>query len=86
MFDFNRMLNSGIADEAYYSKMSFERTVGFIKYIADESKISLDEFLLVVELKEGVFIGDTKDMAREFINAIAKHRFWERESSRKVPA
>lgn len=56
MFDFNRILNSGIADEAYHSKMSFERTVGFIKYLADESKLSLDEFLLVVELKEGVFI------------------------------
>jgi hypothetical protein len=50
------MLNSGIEDEAYHSKMSFERTVGFIKYLSDESKLSLDEYLLVVELKEGVFI------------------------------
>lgn len=72
MFDFNRLLNSqfGIADEAYLSKMGFERTVGFIKYLADESKLSLDEFLLIVELKEGVFIraqtaGWCEELARQ---------------------
>jgi hypothetical protein len=58
MLDFNDLLTShlGIADEAFLSKMSFERTVGFIKYLADELKLSLSENLLVVELKEGVFI------------------------------
>ena len=58
MSEFNRLLHSyfKIADEAYSSKMSFEKTTGFIKYLAEESKLSLAQSLLVVELKEGVFI------------------------------
>lgn len=36
---------------------------------------------------KGVIIGkDLKKLAKEFINAVAKHRFWERELPRKVPA
>jgi hypothetical protein len=69
MFDFNRILNAGIADEAYHSKMSFERTVGFIKYLADESKLSIDKYLLVVELKEGVFI---RTQSREWCEELTK--------------
>jgi catalase len=38
-------------------------------------------------LTEGIIIGnDTKKLAEQFINAIAQHRFWEREKPRKVPA
>ena len=36
--------------------------------------------------EEGVLIGTGKKLATDFINAIAQHRFWEREKPRKVPA
>lgn len=35
----------------------------------------------------GVLISaDTADLAKQFIGAVAQHRFWEREKTRKVPA
>lgn len=38
-------------------------------------------------LKEGIVIGDnTAKLSKQFIKAIAQHRFWEREKPRKVPA
>ncbi|MES2649272.1 MAG: catalase [Bacteroidota bacterium] len=38
-------------------------------------------------LMEGVIMGDDAvKLSREFIKAIAQHRFWEREKARKVPA
>jgi catalase len=38
-------------------------------------------------LINGVVIGDdAKNLARQFIMAIAQHRFWERETQRKIPA
>ena len=38
-------------------------------------------------MREGVIIGsDAGKLADQFINAIAQHRFWEREKPRKVPA
>ncbi|MET0636732.1 MAG: catalase [Chitinophagaceae bacterium] len=40
-----------------------------------------------VALREGVVIGDDPALlADSFINAIKKHRFWEREKARKIPA
>jgi len=37
--------------------------------------------------REGVIIGtDASKLAKQFIQAIAQHRFWEREKPRKVPA
>ena len=35
---------------------------------------------------EGIIIGDNKNFADKFIQAIAQHRFWDREKVRKVPA
>ena len=38
-------------------------------------------------LKEGIIIGDNPGkLAKQFISAIAQHRFWEREKPRKIPA
>ncbi|MCD0487877.1 catalase [Pedobacter sp. MC2016-14] len=38
-------------------------------------------------LKEGIVIGDhAGKLAKQFITAIAQHRFWEREVPRKIPA
>ncbi|RZL96901.1 MAG: catalase HPII, partial [Pedobacter sp.] len=38
-------------------------------------------------LKEGVVIGsDAGQLAKQFIKAIAQHRFWDREKPRQVPA
>ena len=38
------------------------------------------------KIEDGVIIGTGKKLATDFINAIAQHRFWEREKPRKVPA
>ncbi len=35
---------------------------------------------------EGIIIGDIKTLTDQFIQAIAQHRFWDREKARKVPA
>lgn len=35
---------------------------------------------------EGIIIGANKNFASGFINALAKHRFWDREKIRKIPA
>lgn len=45
-------------DEVYLSDASFDNTVGFLKFIAadPEEGLSLDNDILVFELKEGVFI------------------------------
>ena len=38
-------------------------------------------------MREGVIIGsDAGQLAKQFISAIAQHRFWEREKPRKIPA
>ena len=38
-------------------------------------------------MREGVIIGnDAGKLAKQFISAIAQHRFWEREKPRKIPA
>jgi len=38
-------------------------------------------------MREGVIIGtDAGNVAKQFIGAIAQHRFWEREKPRKIPA
>lgn len=38
------------------------------------------------KMEDGVLLGDKKNLSSDFINAIAQHRFWEREKPRKVPA
>jgi catalase len=41
----------------------------------------------VAASEQGVIIGDTANKTgKQFVNAIAMHRFWEREALRKVPA
>ena len=38
-------------------------------------------------LTEGIVVGDdTENLAKQFIAAIAQHRFWDREKPRKIPA
>lgn len=37
-------------------------------------------------LKKGLVIGDSGTVAKQFVKAIAQHRFWEEEKARKVPA
>ncbi len=45
------------------------------------------EFSAETVLDEGIIVDkDANSLAGKFIKAIAKHRFWEREKSRKVPA
>ncbi|MDF2437467.1 MAG: katE [Bacteroidota bacterium] len=40
------------------------------------------------DIEQGVITNDDNrsKLAKDFINAVAKHRFWERETARKVPA
>ena len=35
---------------------------------------------------EGIIVGDIKAFTKQFIQAIAQHRFWDRENARNVPA
>ena len=37
-------------------------------------------------LKEGVIIGKDNELTDLFVKALGKHRFWEREKARKIPA
>lgn len=51
------------------------------------SKKLPDDFSDVSVLTEGIIVSnDTAKLAKQFIAAIAQHRFWERELPRKVPA
>ncbi|RZK70974.1 MAG: catalase, partial [Pedobacter sp.] len=51
------------------------------------SKKLPEEFTDEIVMREGVVVGnDSEKLAKQFINAIAQHRFWEREKPRKVPA
>lgn len=51
------------------------------------SKKLPEDFSDETVLKEGIVIGaDVNKLARQFIKAIAQHRFWEREKPRQVPA
>ncbi len=46
-----------------------------------------DDFSDETVLREGIVVGEGGgDLARQFIAAIAQHRFWEREPARKIPA
>lgn len=56
---------------------------------ADEgAKQVIDEtYFAALANEDGLFIGNnTKDLAANFIKAIAQHRFWDREKARKLPA
>ncbi len=37
-------------------------------------------------MKKGLVIGDSGTVAKQFVKAIAQHRFWDEEKARKVPA
>ncbi|WP_432710346.1 catalase [Pedobacter sp.] len=51
------------------------------------SKKLPDDFSDVSVLTEGIIVSDdTAKLTKQFITAIAQHRFWERELPRKVPA
>jgi catalase len=43
-------------------------------------------FAKKMELDEGVLIGKTNAIGKDFVGAIAQHRFWSREKPRKIPA
>jgi catalase len=43
-------------------------------------------FIDIASSDEGVVLENNAGFAKAFINAIAQHRFWEREMARKVPA
>lgn len=57
---------------------------------ADEQAMQVLEatyFSKKVEIDEGVLVNsNAADLAAEFINAVKKHRFWDREKPRKIPA
>jgi catalase len=54
---------------------------------ADAQAVLDSTYFAAVAKEEGIIIeGDSKLLADKFIKAIAKHRFWDREKVRKVPA
>jgi hypothetical protein len=60
-------------DEAYTSDASFDQTVGFLKYYANdvEDGLSVTDDILVFELKEGVFIRAKNKRWCEALTALA---------------
>lgn len=75
------------ADAVHFLNQAFKHCKAIA---ADQDSMQVLEatyFSKKIESDEGVLIGsDAKKLAEEFINAIKKHRFWEREKPRKVPA
>lgn len=61
-------------DEVYVSDTTYENTVGFLKFLASdhEESLPLTEDVLVVELKEGVFIKATNSQWCETLSALAE--------------
>lgn len=61
-------------DEAYLSEASFETTVGFLKYMANdlEEDLSLQDEILVFQLKEGVFVRSRNTHWSEALTKLAK--------------
>lgn len=61
-------------DEAYTSDASFSKTVGFLKYLANDSDdtLSITDEILVFVLKEGVFIRSKNTAWSEALTALAK--------------
>ncbi|RZJ82046.1 MAG: catalase [Flavobacterium sp.] len=53
-----------------------------------DAKIVIDKtYFTALANEDGLIIGNNiKDLAANFIKAIAQHRFWDREKARKVPA
>jgi len=61
------------------AKQVLEETYFYNKIVDDDSTESA--------IADGIVIGNSnKKFCNQFIKAIAQHRFWEREVSRKVPA
>jgi hypothetical protein len=56
MNDFSQFLQ--FTDEVFTTETSYDKTVGFIKFLAadPDENLSLTDEILVMELKEGVFI------------------------------
>jgi len=53
---------------------------------ADNSSALLDKTQLKGAKDPGLLIGSKGNLVKDFITAIAKHRVWERENARKIPA
>lgn len=59
-------------DEAYTTDASFETVTGFLKYLANDSedKLSVNDEILVFELKEGVFVRSRNTKWSETLTAL----------------
>jgi hypothetical protein len=62
-------------DEAYTSDAPFDKTVGFLKYMASdlEEDLSMTDEILVIELREGVFIRAKNTRWCEALTALANN-------------
>ncbi len=62
-------------DEAYTSDAPFDTTVGFLKFMANdpEEDLSLTDEILVIELKEGVFIRAKNTRWCEALTSLAQN-------------
>lgn len=61
-------------DEVYTSDTTFDNTVGFLKFLAadPEENLSLEDEILVFELKEGVFIRTQNRAWHQRLSALAE--------------
>lgn len=62
-------------DEAYASGAPFVKTVGFLKYMAadPEENLSMTDEIIVIELKEGVFIRTKNTRWCEALTSLANN-------------
>lgn len=61
-------------DEAYITDSSFETVVGFLKFLANDpdEDLAISDEILVVELKEGVFIRSKNSSWSERLTGLVK--------------
>lgn len=76
-------LLSGEADALHFISQAYKHCKAIAA--SEESKEILKKAFIDLTIKdEGIIIGN--DPGKAFVKAIAKHRFWDREMARKVPA
>lgn len=62
-------------DEAYTSSTTFENTVGFLKFLAvdPEEGLSLTDEIVVIKLREGIFIQTKNKAWNDRLTALVSH-------------
>ncbi|NCI49525.1 catalase [Sediminibacterium roseum] len=74
------------ADAVHFLNEAFKHCKAIAADADADQVLESTYFINKIEGDDGVIVGEPKKIAKDFIGAIAQHRFWERERPRKVPA